>query len=100
VDRILAVPGVAACFVGPTDLASSLDATAGGPAALTGAIERVRAACVTAGKPAGIAARDLNEARAYARQGFRFVAVGTDRRALAAAMAQTVAAWTSQAGAH
>jgi 2-keto-3-deoxy-L-rhamnonate aldolase RhmA len=95
VERIAAVPGVAACFVGPTDLAMSLGEPSGGAgqSALAAAVARVRTACAAAGKLAGIAAPDAGAARAYARQGFDFVVAGTDRRLLAAAFETTMAAW-------
>lgn len=95
VERILAVPGVAACFVGPSDLASSMEASpaGGGAAAFAAVVERVRAACAKAGTPVGIAAPTLEEARRYAQQGFSFVTLGTDRRLLGSAMEKTMAAW-------
>ena len=97
VERIAAVPGVTACFVGPTDLASSLESPAApGQPALAEAIERVRAACAAAGKPAGIAAPSLDEARRLARQGFGFIALGTDRRFLSSAFEKTAAAWRTE----
>lgn len=93
-EEILALPGVAAGFVGPSDLATSLGAgreSVG--AALEGAIERALCAGRAVGKPMGIAARDAEEARARARQGFGFVAAGTDRRFLQASFEKQVTAW-------
>lgn len=83
-DEILSVPGVSAGFVGPTDLASSLREAGQGD--LDDAIATALAAGKAAGKPMGIAARSMADARRHAEQGFRFVAVGTDRRLLQTAL--------------
>ncbi len=92
IEEILAVPGVSGCFVGPTDLASSLEG-AGDREALAEAIARVRAATREAGKIAGIAASTVEAARRHREAGFQVIAVGTDRRLLSGALAQVAAGW-------
>lgn len=72
VDRILAVDGVDACFVGPTDLGASLDYD---PERTREAIARVLAAASRADVPAGIHARTPEDARSFIEQGFRLVAI-------------------------
>ncbi|MGV3480255.1 MAG: HpcH/HpaI aldolase family protein [Sphingobium sp.] len=79
VDAIAAVEGIDALFVGPADLAASLGHL-GDPRheEVQAAIETARAAIERAGKPAGIFALDLTDARARIAQGFAFVSIGTD----------------------
>ena len=79
IEKIAAVPGVDALFVGPSDLAADLGhlAETGHPevqAAIADAIARGR----RAGKPMGIFAPGEAEARSYLELGVTFVAVGTD----------------------
>jgi 2-keto-3-deoxy-L-rhamnonate aldolase RhmA len=87
IEEILAVPWVSGCFVGPTDLASSLQATTG-EITLAEAIAQVRTVALARGKLLGIAAANIEKARQYQQQGFQFVAVSTDRRLLSTALAQ------------
>jgi 4-hydroxy-2-oxoheptanedioate aldolase len=100
IGEILAVPGVAACFIGPTDLVSSMESASRTSeiAGLPAAAERVLAAAAAAGKPAGIAASNLDDARRSAAQGFSFIVLGTDRRFLAGAFEKSVGAWRAPAG--
>lgn len=79
VDAIAAVEGIDALFIGPADLAASLGHL-GDPrhADVQAAIEKARAAIAAAGKPAGIFALDIADARARIAQGFAFVSIGTD----------------------
>jgi 4-hydroxy-2-oxoheptanedioate aldolase len=87
IEQIAAVSGVAGCFVGGTDLASSMAVDGVVDAvAMEQATERVRAAVVRAGKIAGIAVRTVEEARRRIEQGFRFIALASDRRILASAL--------------
>jgi 4-hydroxy-2-oxoheptanedioate aldolase len=93
---ILAVPGVAGCFVGLNDLAISLglppEGGAGGasaarersalPAPLEEALAAVLAACRETGAIPGIQLYDAAAANARVRQGFRFVGLGTEARLL------------------
>ena len=79
IEKIAAVPGVDALFVGPSDLAADLGhlAETGHPdvqAAIADAIVRGR----RLGKPMGIFAPAEAEARSYLDTGVTFVAVGTD----------------------
>jgi 4-hydroxy-2-oxoheptanedioate aldolase len=80
-DEICQVDGVDVVFVGPYDLAASMG--------LLGTnfkqnpvwqetVQRVLIAAQGAGKPAGIHAQSVEEAETYFRQGFRFLAVGSD----------------------
>lgn len=91
-DEILAVEGVDAVFVGPSDLAASLGYL-GNPghaevvAAVAGALARI----VAAGKAAGVFSADPAAAARYREAGAGFVAVGVDTlllRNAAVALAQ------------
>jgi 4-hydroxy-2-oxoheptanedioate aldolase len=79
IEAIAAVEGVDGLFIGPADLSASLGHR-GNPghsevqAAITSAIERIRAA----GKAAGILAMDPKLIRQYLSLGCSFVAVGAD----------------------
>ena len=92
IEAIAAVDGVDGLFIGPADLAGSLGHL-GNPAhpevqaAIEGAIDRIRAS----GKPAGIFARDADQARAYMARGVAFVSVGTDVGLLAKGARQLLA---------
>lgn len=78
-DDILAVEGVDAVFIGPSDLAASMGHL-GRPdhpevrTAVLGAIEKI----ARSGKAAGVFATRLDAARAYGQAGARFIALGTD----------------------
>lgn len=78
-DDILAVDGIDAVFIGPSDLAASMGYL-GQPghsdvqAAVLDAIRRID----RSGKAAGIFATRLDAAGAFCRAGARFVAIGTD----------------------
>jgi 4-hydroxy-2-oxoheptanedioate aldolase len=84
-EAIAAVDGVDGMFIGPGDLAGSLGHL-GNPAhpdvraAIEKAISRIRAS----GKPAGIFARDADQAKTYMAAGVSFVSVGSDVGLLAA----------------
>lgn len=78
-ERIAAVPGVDALFVGPSDLAADLGhlGETGHPevqAAIADALSRGR----RAGKPMGTFAPAIDDARRYLDLGVTFVAVGAD----------------------
>ena len=81
VDAIAATPGIDALFVGPYDLATALSSgTAQDVTApeVERAIDRICAVAAKAGKIAGIYCRDAERAKAMAKRGFRFMAVGSD----------------------
>jgi len=85
-EAIAAVEGVDGVFIGPSDLAASLDhvGNPGHPEVQ----EKIRYAAETlrkVGKPAGILATKKEDARRYLDWGFLFVAAGTDAGLLAAA---------------
>ncbi len=80
-DRILAVPGLDLCFIGPNDLHLAL----GCPAAFWSddpvfleAIERIQAACLRHRVPLGTLCKDAETARARLAEGFTFLGVGSD----------------------
>jgi 4-hydroxy-2-oxoheptanedioate aldolase len=91
-DDILAVEGVDAVFIGPSDLAASMGHL-GRPdhpevrTAVLDALEKI----ARSGKAAGVFATRLDAARAYGQAGARFIALGTDTlllRQSAAGLAQ------------
>lgn len=86
VEEIAAQDGVDVLFVGPLDLSYAL----GVPLQLDSnvfqeALQRVVAAAQLHNKAAGILAVDGMGAAKYVRQGFRFVAIGSDSTIMAAA---------------
>ncbi|MDB5583012.1 MAG: 2-dehydro-3-deoxyglucarate aldolase [Bradyrhizobium sp.] len=93
IPAIAAVDGVDALFIGPADLAASLGHL-GNPRhpeaqkAIDGAFAAIRAA----GKPAGIFALDVEDAKMRIAQGFAFVSLGTDIGILTAGAARLLAA--------
>jgi len=93
IEKIAAVEGVDALFVGPYDLSGSL----GAPGAVTDsrvvkAIERVLDVCRQTNMPAGIFGIDGDAAKPWIAQGFTLIAVGIDTLLLAAAAGDTLAA--------
>ncbi len=83
IDSIAAVPGLSGCFIGPSDLASSLGERTG---ELDTHIDRARAACQAAGKLTAITAPNVTKARQRFEQGFNAVFVSTDRHMLTQAI--------------
>jgi 2-dehydro-3-deoxyglucarate aldolase/4-hydroxy-2-oxoheptanedioate aldolase len=91
-DQIAAVEGADVLFVGPTDLSHTL----GIPGDFehpryVEAVERVAAACRSAGKCAGVLARSIGEARSYIDRGYRFIGVGSDAALLVTQFRRVVA---------
>jgi len=90
VDAIAATPGIDALFVGPYDLATALS---GGTAQdveapqVEQAVDRICAAATKAKKIPGIYCRDVENAVAMAKRGFRFVIAGNDLTTLRGATA-------------
>ncbi len=82
--EILTEDGVDAVFVGPSDLAASMDLLGrqNHPEVVT-AVHRVFAAAKAAGKPVGVNAFDPDAAQAYLDAGADFIAVGADVALLA-----------------
>lgn len=89
---IAAIDGVDALFVGPTDLSHAM----GIPGELESdpfqsALSRVLRAAQDAGKACGILAGSAEQVAAYARQGFRLIAVGSDSVFMAASAREIAA---------
>jgi 4-hydroxy-2-oxoheptanedioate aldolase len=84
VENILAVDGVDAIFLGPSDLAASMGLLGQQehPQVRAG-VEHCLAAAKKAGKPAGVNAFNGGTARAYLAAGASFVLVGADVALLA-----------------
>ena len=76
VDAILAVPGVSALFIGPSDLGLALASRPGAPA-LEEAITRVLAAARARNVPVAITAT-ARDAAERLQQGFRILTLGGD----------------------
>ncbi|WP_028267755.1 HpcH/HpaI aldolase family protein [Arthrobacter sp. MA-N2] len=84
VQEILAVDGVDAIFLGPSDLAASLGVLGQQEhPKVRAAVEHCLTAAKTAGKPAGVNAFNEATARAYMAAGASFVLVGADVALLA-----------------
>lgn len=78
-DDILAVEGVDGVFVGPADLAADMGHLGKPGAAEVQAIVRKTLSRIRkAGKAAGILTSDMKLAQGYARDGVKFLAVGSD----------------------
>jgi 2-keto-3-deoxy-L-rhamnonate aldolase RhmA len=90
VEAIAAVPGVDVLFIGPNDLSAALGCFRqfGHPAFLQ-AVERILRAARDHGIAAGYMTSGAEEALARIAQGFRFIALGSDARLLAAAVTAT-----------
>jgi 4-hydroxy-2-oxoheptanedioate aldolase len=87
VERIAAVPGVDALFVGPLDLSYALGVPRDfkNPKFLV-AIQKVLDAATAQNKVAGILASDATIARFYMEMGFKFIAIGSDSTLMAKAI--------------
>ena len=97
VNDILAVDGVDAIFIGPSDLAASMGYLGQQEhPEVVAAVERCLAAAGEAGKPAGVNAFVEATARRYIQAGARFVLVGADV-AILARSSEELAARFSQA---
>ncbi len=84
VEQILAVDGVDAIFVGPSDLAASMGLLGRQEHPdVRAAVEHCLAAAGRAGKPAGVNAFDPSTARHYLNAGAAFILVGADVALLA-----------------
>jgi 4-hydroxy-2-oxoheptanedioate aldolase len=85
IDGILAVDGIDAVFIGPSDLALSMG-QAGTPERVSQAIDHVIDAAVQAGKPVGTVVQGAEAARKRADQGCSYLLVGNDTGIFARAM--------------
>jgi 4-hydroxy-2-oxoheptanedioate aldolase len=82
-ERIYALPGVDAIFVGPVDLRANLrtpDGRGGSDAELEEMLARVVAAGRATGTPTGMHTMDPQAALARAAQGMQFLAIGSELR--------------------
>jgi len=91
IEKIVAVPGLDAVFIGPFDLSASMNK----PGRIADkdvreAIGTVRGACARQGLPAGIFAPDAPAAKKALSEGFAFVCVGTDAMVYASVMNRVV----------
>jgi 4-hydroxy-2-oxoheptanedioate aldolase len=86
-EQILAVPGIDAVFVGPNDLAVSMEirgsSYGGENPEHRAAMERIGAACQAKGIVAGIMCGTPEVAERWRRAGFRMLAIESDARLLA-----------------
>ena len=98
IDAIAAVNGVGGCFLGGTDLASSMGLKPGEakPASFEHAIEKVRRTTKDAGKIAAIAAATPEEATHRFEEGFDVVTLTTDLRMLSNSLKHARAAMESR----
>jgi 2-dehydro-3-deoxyglucarate aldolase/4-hydroxy-2-oxoheptanedioate aldolase len=92
-DEILAVPGLDAALIGPTDLSVALG-VAGQMEhpTLVSAIERTMAACVTHGVVPAIHTNDVAMTAAWARRGMRLVSISSETGLLVAGTRAAVTA--------
>ena len=98
VEEILAVDGIDAIFIGPSDLAASMGylGQQEHPDVIQ-AVERCIAAAQAAGKPAGVNAFVEATARRYIGAGARFVLVGADVAILARSSEELAARFSQTA---
>jgi 4-hydroxy-2-oxoheptanedioate aldolase len=92
-DAILAIRGIDAIFVGPSDLSIALSGgTVLDPhsAEVERALDGIVAAAQKAGKVPGAYCANAERATALARRGFRFLAVGSDLQFLRVGAADQV----------
>jgi 4-hydroxy-2-oxoheptanedioate aldolase len=98
VEEILAVDGVDAIFLGPSDLAASLGVLGQQEhPEVRAAVERCLKAAEAAGKPAGVNAFNEDTARSYLAAGASFILVGADVSLLARGSEALVAAFIKPA---
>ncbi|PWU25253.1 MAG: 2,4-dihydroxyhept-2-ene-1,7-dioic acid aldolase [Candidatus Rokuibacteriota bacterium] len=87
IEEILAVPGIDAIYIGPSDLALSYDVPRADPANAQ-RVAGLRAACKARDVPVGVAAITVDEARSHAGDGFALVALPSDAALLTRACAE------------
>ncbi|MEE2684663.1 MAG: aldolase/citrate lyase family protein [Planctomycetota bacterium] len=86
IEQIAQVPGIDAVLLGPYDLAASLGKMGQvDDPEVTGAIDRITAACQAAGIPLGIFGVTADAIRPYVEKGYNLLVAGTDTIFLASA---------------
>ena len=89
IEQIVQVEGIDAVLLGPYDLAASLGKMGQvDDPEVTGAIDRITAACQEAGLPLGIFGVSADAIRPYIEKGYNLVVAGTDAIFLASAGGQ------------
>ena len=89
IEQIVQVEGIDAVLLGPYDLAASLGKMGQvDDPEVTGAIDRITAACQEAGLPLGIFGVSADAIRPYIEKGYNLVVAGTDTIFLASAGGQ------------
>ncbi|MEE2988993.1 MAG: aldolase/citrate lyase family protein [Planctomycetota bacterium] len=89
IEQIVQVEGIDAVLLGPYDLAASLGKMGQvDDPEVTGAIDRITAACQEAGLPLGIFGVSADAIRPYIQKGYNLVVAGTDTIFLASAGGQ------------
>lgn len=99
-DKILAVPGVDAVFVGPNDLLSSMGKTPmmdTDDPEFVGALRRVRECAVRHGVAPGLHVADSAAAVRRREEGWRFIAITSELGMMLQGAAETVAALGAEA---
>jgi len=91
-EAIVAEPGIAAVFVGPADLALSIDGLACRPGdpRVRAYVARAARVCAANGIPCGVFAEGADGAADYASLGVRMLAVGLDTEYLRTAAARAL----------
>jgi 2-keto-3-deoxy-L-rhamnonate aldolase RhmA len=94
IDRILDLPGIDVCFIGPNDLAADLGHTGDmGHAEVVAAIEKVEKAAKARKIPLGTVSRSWDAAKALYDKGYQAVSVQSDVNFLLTAARQAVASF-------
>jgi 4-hydroxy-2-oxoheptanedioate aldolase len=94
-DEIYAVPGLDAVFVGPNDLAASLRSPDGTPPSkslMEETLTRIREAAKRHKLPCGLHVQTAEDALRRAREGWQFIAVGSELKLMLEGASQLVAA--------
>lgn len=92
-EEIYAVPGIHAVFVGPNDLSCSMrapDGTPPSPEAFEEALGRIRRAAQRHGVPCGLHTLSAADAMRRIREGWQFVAIGSELKMMLDSAAELV----------
>jgi 2-keto-3-deoxy-L-rhamnonate aldolase RhmA len=99
IEKIAAVPGVDAVFIGPTDLSGSMGLYGqGGHPDVQQVLADCAGRCAASGTPIGTLAGTIDAARAFAQQGFDYVVLASDLGLLLSSARSALAQWRSRAG--